>query len=735
MSEGIRKLRMRDAVVSVYLEQTRPCDIESKYPGVSRRTITEIAAKIDAGLVENERQMQVTRAANDAVKIDAHGLYTEWELQQAVEAVQSDRLKPWQATAAYGVPPSTLRKKRKALVQIAGENGTPSANAVAKAARTVSKGKKGPKPYLEGDEEEVFLAVADQIAAEGLPGRDRSRLSKEGKKLCMKLAEGEPDERKRKRLQEAECGWNWVKRLLDNKDNSVVAAGGTMKKQSQMSTARAKAKNPAITAEMFKRIEAMYADHYARGILKTPQPASSQIYGGDEIGMNPHGHKGKQVFCSFFRKQIVVVVDGEGGKAPFWVTFFFWTRADGQFPIPPCVVHQAAQLSEFHALNLPLDWCVHASDSGYMDRDGWFKVAVHFQKWCGPLRPQYLFFDAHDSHWDSDALKLWSEDQLFPFFLRAHGSEDDQINDNGPNAKFHSYYDEETAAWQETHPGVKDTPAYVNSRLTGAWERMKMEGGPTAAKAARITGLYPFNPQAENHTDGLDLVSRKFQLGAPWRDNAEQYAPEWQAEQEGPRYKLIQARTAAPERALLIRAKAAEYVETTHVIPAMELQEEIRKHKQAKKNKVTTKPNRMNPDTTYGMSVTEEVLKEAAGIQKNRDVATAQAIVTKKQSEGRRVARRHKKSESFELVVLTIAVNVKPKTGLHGFVWGKLVGNGGVTTTDKLKLALQEWVGDDAHPKYCQKMKSADVVTDFEHRFKCMLVAYVIACKSLEIGN
>ena len=159
-----------------------------------------------------------------------------------------------------------------------------------------------------------------------------------------------------------------------------------MKKQSQLSAARARAKNPLINEEMFRRIKAVYAQHYAEGILNT-EPEAHQIYGGDEIGVNPHGHKGKRVFCSFFRKQIVVVVDGEGGKAPFWVTFFFWTRADGQFPIPPCVVHQASQMSEFFALNLPGDWCTHTNTSGYMDRDGWFKVACHFQKHCGPTRP------------------------------------------------------------------------------------------------------------------------------------------------------------------------------------------------------------------------------------------------------------------------------------------------------------------------------------------------------------
>lgn len=282
--------------------------------------------------------------------------------------------------------------------------------------------------------------------------------------------------------------------------------------------------------------------HYEAGILKTRRPDAHQIWDGDEIGMNPHGHKGKQCFTAFFRRMIVRVVGGEGGKAPFWVTFFFWTRADGQFPVPPCVVHQAAKWSKFLSLNLPGDWCVHHSPSGYMDRDGWFKVAVHFQKFCGPIRPQYLYFDAHDSHWDSDSLKLWYDDMIYSTFLKAHGSNDDNFNDNGPNAKCHAIYDYHTTEWERAHPGVPDSPAFVNQRRRDMWDEMKADGGRVAVNAARKTGLYPFNPQSENHTDGTELVSRKFALHEPVRDGAAEYSPEWRENKEGPKYTVIQVR-------------------------------------------------------------------------------------------------------------------------------------------------------------------------------------------------
>ena len=72
-------------------------------------------------------------------------------------------------------------------------------------------------------------------------------------------------------------------------------------------------------------------------------------------------------------------------------------RADGQLVIPPFVVHESQELSAYFAKYLPTDWGIHVTKSGYMDRDGWFKICKHFMKYCGATRPLYLFFDGHDS--------------------------------------------------------------------------------------------------------------------------------------------------------------------------------------------------------------------------------------------------------------------------------------------------------------------------------------------------
>ncbi len=123
----------------------------------------------------------------------------------------------------------------------------------------------------------------------------------------------------------------------------------------------------------------------------------------------------------------------------------------------------------------------------------------------------------------------------------------------------------------------------------------------------------------------------------------------------------------------------------------------------------------MNPDTTYGLAVTQGVIDQARLVQQNRDAATAKATATAQKTEERRVERRQQKSLAFEQVVFAVSV---PR-----FNWDKVVGRGEEFKTDTVKLALQEWVGDH---KYATSLKSTEIVTDFKRRFCSMRVAFLL---------
>ena len=105
-------------------------------------------------------------------------------------------------------------------------------------------------------------------------------------------------------------------------------------------------------------------------------------------------------------------------NSPFWCTVLLFTRADGNTPIPPIVVHQKKEFTADLNLYLSNDWLVLCTQSGYMDNDGWLKSMKLFTKLSAAdsTNIQVLFFDGHDSHWDADALDHLSDNHVEAFF-------------------------------------------------------------------------------------------------------------------------------------------------------------------------------------------------------------------------------------------------------------------------------------------------------------------------------
>ena len=89
--------------------------------------------------------------------------------------------------------------------------------------------------------------------------------------------------------------------------------------------------------------------------------------------------------------------------------------------MPPIVVHQAKEYSQDIHHNIPLDWRVHHTTSGYTDRYGWLKAITQFSNIGGAyhVNNQILFFDGHDSHFDNRAIIKMQSKNIQPFILKA----------------------------------------------------------------------------------------------------------------------------------------------------------------------------------------------------------------------------------------------------------------------------------------------------------------------------
>ena len=96
---------------------------------------------------------------------------------------------------------------------------------------------------------------------------------------------------------------------------------------------------------MFDKFEKVFEERHSQGFLTSRRPEAHQCHNMDEIGFDSSG-KWDKVIRFLWNNQRYTL--GTGEKAPFWTTALVTTCANGQFPMPPVVIHQGkeGQLSE-----------------------------------------------------------------------------------------------------------------------------------------------------------------------------------------------------------------------------------------------------------------------------------------------------------------------------------------------------------------------------------------------------
>ena len=160
-----------------------------------------------------------------------------------------------------------------------------------------------------------------------------------------------------------------------------------------------------------------------------------------------------------------------GKREPLWRNLLVFTRADGGWFMHPVAVHQAKEYSQYLHHNIPLDWTVHLTPSGYMDRDMWLKAMTQLSNICGasPAKNQILFFDGHDSHLNNRALTQMQRKKIHPFIIKSGDSINDLPNDNGTNSKLKALYNILKDKWIMKYGTTRFQPHHMNSILAERW--------------------------------------------------------------------------------------------------------------------------------------------------------------------------------------------------------------------------------------------------------------------------
>ena len=146
-----------------------------------------------------------------------------------------------------------------------------------------------------------------------------------------------------------------------------------------------------------------------------------------------------------------------GECVPFWYSLFIFSQAYGQWLMHPVVIHQSATLTKDFVYDLPGYCIVHATPSGYMDRDKWPKDTRHFRDPLGATtwNHQVIFFDEHESHYDSESFDIMIYKFIQTFILKAGDSKNDHPNENGSNVVIKWVYNQkiisgEKGLWQKS---------------------------------------------------------------------------------------------------------------------------------------------------------------------------------------------------------------------------------------------------------------------------------------------
>ena len=211
-----------------------------------------------------------------------------------------------------------------------------------------------------------------------------------------------------------------------------LCAPVTQQKHSAISLKRAKAQDPALNEEMFRRFGTFALELYTEGKIPQPYWGNDAMWGGDEIGFDPDGSfKSGAAFSSPERLCGRNWDLRSEEKSAFWATVFFWVRMDGQQVLPPCLIHQG---TEYHGEmftrlfegKTPREWLQHASPSGYAD-EAFFKKCLQQLAKFARVKPCIAIVDGHGSH---ECLEAWEEvkkDSVYGFFLKANDSIRDQV--------------------------------------------------------------------------------------------------------------------------------------------------------------------------------------------------------------------------------------------------------------------------------------------------------------------
>lgn len=196
-------------------------------------------------------------------------------------------------------------------------------------------------------------------------------------------------------------GQTWLKLFL--KRNPDI----TERTVEKLTKVRAKVTERRIR-EWFEEVEDYLSKENVSDILKDP----SRVFNMDETAFFLNPKSGKVLGIKEQRNVYEISSCSEKEN----ITVLCNVNAQGSVP-PTLIVYPGKRLPHAKKLDVPDDWCVGKSDSGWINGEVFFEYyfANYFFKWLGREKivlPIIVFIDGHKSHLTYHLSKFCSENKI-----------------------------------------------------------------------------------------------------------------------------------------------------------------------------------------------------------------------------------------------------------------------------------------------------------------------------------
>lgn len=382
----------------------------------------------------------------------SRGEWSEVALNNAVKAIEQNEMGVNAAAKAFGIPPTTLKRRLKS--------------------NYFSKGSMGKPSLLGRENEKKIVAHIKKLQSRGFtPTRDSVRSMAYNLAETLKLKHNFNSETK-------QAGYDWLTSFLArNSELSIRQSEG-------VSIARAKGLNKKVVANYFKLLGDVLKDN---GLFDKP----GHVFNMDETGLQLNNKPGK-VIAIKGSKNVTSVTSGEKGET---ISVLACVSGEGTF-LPPVSIMKGKNLKQEFCDGMPPGAEVKMSQkSGYVNAELFFDwLRNHFT----PRKPAgkvLLLLDGHTSHTSCiEMLEFAEQNDIVLMSIPPHTSHWLQPLDRAFFKSLKSNYYSACNTYMTNNPSRKITRLQFGTLLSSAWGKSaNVDNGISGFKTC---GIIPFELNA-----------------------------------------------------------------------------------------------------------------------------------------------------------------------------------------------------------------------------------------------